>query len=182
MTNIISEKCLKDQLRLALREYSILRGEFTLSSGAQSDTFIDTQRAVLCSPGFEACGQLLSNYCLRYLIDAIGGPATGAVGPVCAAVSCAKSLRGFYLKVGMGSVFHGPKGDLCGIVYRSDRVLLVEDTLTTGRTLQWAIDHLRDVEGIETVAAVAIVDRSTSPPDLTVPYHSLVTFDEIVDA
>jgi hypothetical protein len=98
--NIISDKTLKEQLVLSLREYSILKGEFTLSSGDRSDIFIDTQRAVLCSPGFEACGQLLWKYCVRYEIDAVGGPATGAIGPVCAAVSRAKSLRGFYLKTG----------------------------------------------------------------------------------
>jgi orotate phosphoribosyltransferase len=181
MTSAVSEKILKEQLVTALREYSVLKGEFTLSSGDRSDTFIDTQRAVLCSPGFEACGELLWKYCVRHEIDAIGGPATGAIGPVCAAVSRATSLRGFYVKVGMGTVFHGPKGDLCGIVRRDDRVLLVEDTLTTGRTLQWAIDHLRDVEGIETIAAVAIVDRSSEPLDLTVPYYPLVTLDEILN-
>jgi orotate phosphoribosyltransferase len=54
----------------------------------------------------------------------------------------------------------------------SERVVLVDDILTTGASLGETVEAVRAV-GVEPVAATVMVDRSVRPVDLGFPLHSL---------
>ena len=55
----------------------------------------------------------------------------------------------------------------------SDRVLVVEDVFTTGKSTRETIDVAREA-GADVVGAAAIVDRSGGTIDFGVPSHALV--------
>jgi orotate phosphoribosyltransferase len=54
----------------------------------------------------------------------------------------------------------------------SDRVLVVEDVVTTGKSTRETIDVAR-AAGAQVVGAAAIIDRSGGDQKLDVPFHSL---------
>jgi orotate phosphoribosyltransferase len=54
----------------------------------------------------------------------------------------------------------------------SDRVLVVEDGVTTGKSTRETIDVAR-AAGAQVVGAAAIIDRSGGDQELDVPFHSL---------
>ena len=57
-----------------------------------------------------------------------------------------------------------------------ERVLVVEDVITTGRSTKETIEVAKQAGGV-VVAAGSLVDRSNGKADLGVPYKSLVTLD-----
>ena len=58
----------------------------------------------------------------------------------------------------------------------SDRVLVVEDVVTTGKSTRETI-QVATAAGARVVGAAAIVDRSGGRPDLDVPFHALLPMD-----
>jgi orotate phosphoribosyltransferase len=57
-----------------------------------------------------------------------------------------------------------------------ERVLVVEDVITTGKSTRETIDVVKKAGGV-VIAAGALVDRSGGKAELGVPYKSLVTLD-----
>jgi orotate phosphoribosyltransferase len=57
---------------------------------------------------------------------------------------------------------------------RDDRVLVVEDVVTTGKSTRETIDVAR-AAGAQVVGAAAIIDRSGGEQNLDVPFHALAT-------
>lgn len=156
---------------------AVLHGEFNLASGEQSSYFIEAQRALLTYPGFEATGKLVAAFCEAMGITAIGGPATGAISVVCAALAQLPNLRGSNLR----GFYLDEHGVLSGQVTPDDIVMMVDDVMTTGESLQWAIDTLRDDEGIDTFYAIAVVNRADRDVKLTVPHYCLVQQKDILE-
>ena len=58
----------------------------------------------------------------------------------------------------------------------SDRVLVVEDVVTTGKSTRETI-QVAVAAGARVVGAAAIVDRSGGNPDVDVPFHALLAVD-----
>jgi orotate phosphoribosyltransferase len=57
-----------------------------------------------------------------------------------------------------------------------ERVLVVEDVITTGKSTKETIEVVKKAGGA-VVAAGSLIDRSGGKADLGVPYQSLVTLD-----
>jgi orotate phosphoribosyltransferase len=57
-------------------------------------------------------------------------------------------------------------------VTASERVVLVDDILTTGASLVETVEAIR-AAGVEPIAAAVIVDRSLDPIELGFPLHAL---------
>ena len=57
-----------------------------------------------------------------------------------------------------------------------ERVVLVDDILTTGASLVETVEAVR-AAGVEPLAAAVIVDRSTAPVRLGTPLHALGRFE-----
>src|SRR5436190_18160456 len=81
-----------------LREHALVLGEVTLSSGQRASYYVDARRALLRPPGFRAAGELIAAAALDLGASAVGGPATAAIPPTCAALAVAagEQLVGFF--------------------------------------------------------------------------------------
>jgi orotate phosphoribosyltransferase len=157
-------------------------GPFTLRSGEVSDWYIDARQTTLSGEGAWAVGAAVLEEVPQHAV-AVGGLTMGAdpiavatamvgqdVGRVLAAFSIRKAVKD-----------HGTGGRLVGPVGTGDRVVMVEDTTTTGGALLEAIDVARDA-GLEILRAVSLVDRSGGTTgrrveDMGIDYVALITPD-----
>jgi len=173
----------KRTLLAELREHSLVLGEVTLASGATAQYYVDARRALLRPAGLRAAGELIAAAAVEAGAGAVGGPATAAIPPTCAAlaVPAGEGLVGFFVRGERKQ--HGLQRWVEGPVGAGDKVLVVEDTVTTGGSTVKAIERVRE-QGLEPVAVVAVVDRLAGGAEAIqtaaeAPYRALVTIDEI---
>ena len=173
----------KRTLLTELREHSLVIGEVTLASGAVAQYYVDARRALLRPEGFRAAGELIAAAAVEAGASAVGGPATAAIPPSCAAlaVPTGDHLVGFFVRGERKQ--HGLQRWVEGPVNEGDKVLVVEDTVTTGGSTVKAIEKIKE-QGLEPVAVVAVVDRLAGGGEAieaaaAAPYRALVTIDEL---
>jgi orotate phosphoribosyltransferase len=173
----------KGTLLAELREHSLILGEVTLSSGATAQYYVDARRALLRPAGFLAAGELIAAAAAELGATAVGGPATAAIPPSCAAlaVPAGKDLVGFFVRGERKQ--HGLQRWVEGPVEEGARCLVVEDTVTTGGSTARAIERIAE-QDLEVVGVVGVVDRlaggaATIEAAARAPYRALVTIDEI---
>lgn len=173
----------KRTLLSELREHALVIGEVTLASGATAQYYVDARRALLRPAGFRAAGELVAAAALDAGASAVGGPATAAIPPACAALAVpdGSGLVGFFVRGERKP--HGLQRWVEGPVRPGERVLVVEDTVTSGGSTARAIERLRE-EGLEVAASLAVVDRLVGGGEAIeaaagTPYRALVTIDEL---
>jgi orotate phosphoribosyltransferase len=173
----------KQTLLAELREHSLVIGEVTLSSGAVAQYYVDARRALLRPAGFLAAGELIASAALEAGASAVGGPATAAIPPACAAlaVPAGRGLIGFFVRGERKE--HGLQRWVEGPVEPGARCLVVEDTVTTGGSTARAIERIAE-QGLEVVGVIGVVDRLAGGGEKIeaaagAPYHALLTIDEI---
>jgi len=166
-----------------LREHSLILGEVTLSSGATAQYYIDARRALLRPPAFLAAGELIAAMAAEVGATAVGGPATAAIPPSCAAlaVPAGKDLLGFFVRGERKQ--HGLQRWVEGPVEAGARCLVIEDTVTTGGSTIKALERIRE-QGLEIAGTLVVVDRLAGGVEAIaaaagVPCRALVTIDEI---
>jgi orotate phosphoribosyltransferase len=141
---------------------------FKLSSGGWSRDYIDCRHVVATGDALRTVGQAL--------IDAVDVPWDAVGGPTMGADPLAHSVRKEAKSYGRGSWLEGQR------LGPGDRVLAVEDTTSTGRSLLAAIARLADT-GAEVVAAATLMDRSPSVADrfaaAGIPWFPLVTWADL---
>jgi orotate phosphoribosyltransferase len=152
----------KAELLRILKEKSLLRGNFVLASGKHSDYYIDGKRTTFDPEGAYQVGHLLLDEIenLNTKVEAVGGMSIGA-DPIVIAVGLAARERGYPLRVFVTRKKvkdHGTQKMIEGNFREGDKVVMVEDVMTTaGSTLQ-AAEIIRQAGG-EVIAAMVIVDR-----------------------
>jgi orotate phosphoribosyltransferase len=152
----------RDELITMLATRSAKRGNFTLASGRQSTLYIDARITTMSPDGLALIGPLgfTSIHDAGWHADSVGGLTMGA-DPIACAVAYASAtssapLRAFTVRKepkthGTGKLIEGP--------YRTgDRVVVIEDTITTGGSAKKAIAAVRDGGGT-VVGVLALVDR-----------------------
>lgn len=173
----------KETLLAELREHSLVIGEVTLASGTTAQYYVDARRALLRPAGFLAAGELIAAAAAEVGASAVGGPATAAIPPSCAAlaVPAGKDLLGFFVRGERKQ--HGLQRWVEGAAEPGARCLVVEDTVTTGGSTATAIERILE-QGLEVVGVVGVVDRLAGGGErieaaANAPYRALVTIDEI---
>ncbi len=166
-----------------LREHSLILGEVTLSSGATAQYYVDARRALMRPAGFLAAGELIAAVAEELGAGAVGGPATAAIPPACAAIAvpAGNELVAFFVRGERKE--HGLQRWVEGSVSPGLRCLVVEDTVTTGGSTAKAVERIRE-EGLEVAGVVAVVDRLAGGGErieaaAEAPYRALLTIDEI---
>ena len=149
----------KQELADLVKELAVVHGKVTLSSGAEADYYVDLRRATLHNRASKIIGELLRELTADWDYAAVGGLTLGA-DPVATAVMHApgRPIDAFVVrkeakKHGMQRRIEGP--DIVG-----KRVLVVEDTTTTGNSPLTAVAALRDA-GAEVVGVATVVYRAT---------------------
>jgi orotate phosphoribosyltransferase len=177
----------RDELIVLLANRSAKRGNFTLASGRQSSLYIDARITTMSPDGLALIGPL-GVAAIRdagWEVDAIGGLTMGA-DPIACAVSYASAtsvapLRAFTVRKepkthGTGRLIEGP--------FRAGyRVVVIEDTITTGGSAKKAIDAVRAADG-NVVGVLALVDREEGGREALeaegVPVVALARASEII--
>ncbi|MHB8838835.1 MAG: orotate phosphoribosyltransferase [Gemmatimonadaceae bacterium] len=168
---------------------SARRGNFTLASGRQSDLYIDARLTTMSPDGLATIGPFaLERMRARgWVADSVGGLTLGA-DPVSYAIAHASALahspiRAFTVRKetkthGTGKLIEGP--------FRAgDKVVVIEDVITTGGSALKAIAAIQAAGGV-IVGVLAVVDREEGGREAIeaagVPVESLAGAREIVVA
>ena len=156
--------------------------EIQLACGAMSRDFIDGKEAfaawqdlkVACEAIVEAVGAAGIEF------DAAGGPTLGA-DALAVGIAAVSNKRWFIVRKRQKG--RGTARRIEGLqIGRGDRVLLVEDVVTTGGSVLDALDAVRQT-GAEVVAAVTLADRGDTATnafhELGVPYIPMATYADL---
>ncbi len=158
-----------EQLMELIREKSLKFGDFTLASGKKATYYLDGKQVTLDSLGAKLIGQGILDVIRNekaflteegQLPDAVGGMSIGA-DPITAATIIMAAINGIPMRgfmVRKQSKGHGTNQYLEGPVHAGDRVVIVEDVVTTGGSSLEAIQRVEDA-GLKVVGVVAIIDR-----------------------
>ena len=180
-----------DHARLValLVERSVRHGQFTLASGRQSTLYVDARLTSMSPDGLALIGPLglAAIDDAGWTADAVGGLTLGA-DPVSYAIAYASALAGRPVRAftvrkevkahGTGRLIEGP--------YRSgDRVVVVEDVITTGGSALRAVQAVRDAGGT-VLGVLALVDRQEGGREAIereggVPVRALVHASELAE-
>jgi orotate phosphoribosyltransferase len=151
----------KSRLLEILKKDAFFRQKVILSSGKESEFYIDARLVTLTAEGAFLCARIILELIQDLKIDAVGGPTLGA-DPILGAMAALshldrKRLNTFIVRKAPKA--HGRMRHIEGPVLKAGaRVVLIDDVATTGKSLVEAIEKLRQ-DGIEVVKAIAIIDR-----------------------
>jgi len=152
----------RDDLLALVRELAIVHGKVTLSSGREADYYVDLRRITLAGRAAPLVGRVMLELTADLDFDAVGGLTMGA-DPVAAAMLHAAAAQGRQLDafvVRKQAKAHGLQRQVEGPDITGRRVLVVEDTSTTGGSPLEALAACR-AAGATPVAVATIADRAT---------------------
>lgn len=160
MSHSIKEK--REELLALIIKDSYRKGKFILSSGKESDYYIDARIVALQPRGTYLIAELMLDLVKDVDYAAIGGPTLGAdpmigsLGVVSMQNNCPKPL--FIIRKeakahGKGKQIEGPA------LEAGATVVLVDDVATTGKAFIHSLDVLEPM-GVKVAKAVCIVDRN----------------------
>jgi orotate phosphoribosyltransferase len=152
-----------ERLKTLLRERAVQFGDFALAGGGRTDVYVDGRLFTLSAEGAALGAELLWEKIAPLEPDAVGGMTLGA-DPIVGALlyhagTQGVSLAGFLVRKepkghGTRKSVEGPRP-----VTERPRVVLVEDTFTTGGSTLEAVRRVREEWGAEVVGVFGIVDR-----------------------
>lgn len=134
--------------------------KIVLSSGRETSIYIDCKPVIYSSDGQYLIGHIINHLIDTQNIKAIGGPATGA-DPIALATAgfsnfYSQQINAFSIK--KETKTHGIERQFFGKVYTGDNVILVDDVLTTGHSLQTIIP-LVEKQNLVIKSIIVLVDR-----------------------
>ncbi|UED85003.1 orotate phosphoribosyltransferase [Streptomyces profundus] len=170
------------QLLQQIKNKAVVHGKVILSSGQETDRYLDLRRVALDGEAAPLVGEAMLDLTGDLDYEAVGGLTMGA-DPVAAAMLHAAAARGERLdafvvrKVGKA---HGLQRRIEGPDVAGRRVLALEDTSTTGNSVLTAVEALREA-GAEVVAVAVIVERGAAPAveAAGLPYYSVFTLGDL---
>ena len=186
----------KQRLAELVKELAVVHGRVTLSSGKEADYYVDLRRATLHHEASPLIGELLRELTADWDYDHVGGLTLGA-DPVATAIMHAGSAGAG--SAGAGSVGaagrdidafvvrkeakkHGMQRRIEGPDIEGKRVLIVEDTTTTGNSPLTAVAAAREA-GATVVGVATVVDRATGAKGVIeaegVEYRSLLGLSDL---
>ena len=152
----------RDQLLTLVRDLAVVHGAVTLSSGREADYYVDLRRITLSGQAAPLVGRVMLELTADLDYDAVGGLTMGA-DPVAAAMLHAAAAQGRVLDafvVRKEAKAHGLQRRVEGPEIEGRRVLVLEDTSTTGGSPLTALQAVREA-GAEAVGVAVIADRAT---------------------
>ncbi|WP_308492094.1 orotate phosphoribosyltransferase [Microbacterium terrisoli] len=145
-----------------ITDEAVFHGDFTLSSGKKATYYVDMRKLTLDHRAAPAIGRIMYDLVRDLDVVAVGGLTLGA-DPIANAVmhesvATDHPLDAFVVRKEPKD--HGRGRQIEGADVAGRRVVVVEDTSTTGQSALKAVAALRR-EGAEVVAVAVIVDRKT---------------------
>jgi orotate phosphoribosyltransferase len=147
---------------------AVLKGHFLLTSGLHSPVYWEKFQ-VLQYPQYtqELC-RMMADHFRNENIQVVAGPTTGGI---ILAFETARQLglRGIFAEKKEGSSERAFRRGFT--IHPGERVLLVDDILTTGGSVRETIAAINQLQG-SLIGVAVMVDRSTAPIDFGVPLFS----------
>lgn len=178
-----------DRLRNMLVERSVRLGEFTLASGASSDYYIDARLTTMSAEGQLLVGKVAFEAIRESGLKPthVGGLTMGA-DPVSFAIAHRSAIEGAPMSafaVRKRAKDHGTGQRIEGGLPVKGRALMIEDTMTTGRSTLEAVEAVR-THGTPIVGVLTLVNRSEGAArfyeQMGLPLISLFTGNELLEA
>ena len=153
---------------------ALLEGHFLLSSGRHSGHYLQCARVLMDTTRAARLATALAGKLPRELRKEITKVVSPAMGGVIIGHEMGRALgvEALFVERPAGT-FELRRGFTLS---PEDKVLMVEDVVTTGLSSREAIRAI-EAEGAKVVAGAALVDRSAGSVDLGVPFHALVAID-----
>ena len=165
---------------------ALKRGTFRLASGREASFYLDAKQVVLEARGSMLVGRAILERLrsLGPLPAAVGGMSIGA-DPITSAVVTMAGVENLAMKgflVRKEPKDHGTKKYVEGPVSPGDRVVIVEDVVTTAGSSLVAIDRAQDF-GLVVERVVVVIDRLAGGREALaargIPLESLVTIRDL---
>jgi orotate phosphoribosyltransferase len=134
--------------------------QFTLASGKKSPYYIDSKPTMHDPEGKTLIGEIVFDIVKEIEVDAIGGLTMGA-DPIAIATSLISFQKGKPIKsfsVRKTAKEHGTGKRIEGEIRTQERVVIVDDVITTGNSVIDAIKAAREF-GLEILKVIVLVDR-----------------------
>lgn len=161
-----------DEMKKLLEDTgALLDGHFLLTSGRHSGSYVEKFRLLELPWATEKVGQGLSEAFKDFNVEVVVGPMTGGI---LLAHETAKNLK-------TRSIFtervNGKMEFRRGFEIKpNERVLIVEDIVTTGGSVWEVIEAVKEMGG-DIVGVGLMVDRSSGKAEFGVPTKALLTLD-----
>ena len=153
------------------RAGALLQGHFILSSGMHSAVYLQCAIALQSPEVAAEFGRAIADNFRNDRIETVASPAIGGL------------IIGYEVARHLGARFiwtERQQGQMTlrrgFTVRKSERLLVVEDVITTGGSTRETIEALV-AAGAQVVAAASIIDRSAGLADVSVPRFCLTTLD-----
>ena len=150
---------------------ALLEGHFLLSSGLHSPIYLQCAIALQQTKDAAEFGAAIADHFKGREIETVASPAIGGI------------VIGYEVARRLGVRFIWTERDSGAMTIRrgftvdkGERILVVEDVITTGGSTRDTIEALRISDG-EVIAAASIIDRSGGKADVGVSRFSLATLD-----
>jgi orotate phosphoribosyltransferase len=160
-----------DVLELFRKTGALLEGHFLLSSGLHSPNYLQCALALKLPADAAAFGHAIADRFDPAEIDTVASPAIGGL------------IIGYATAAALGVPFIWTEREKGEMTLRrgfsldpGERVLVVEDVITTGGSTRECIAAL-EADGGKVVAAASIIDRSNGTADVGVVRISLAAMD-----
>lgn len=155
-----------ERLRDLVQVHCIRFGDFNLASGGKSNYYYNGKFATLHPPTASLIGEILVDLIIDSGAEAVGGPAVGAIPIACAvgeaSLSRERVLPVFFVR--MEQKEHGARDRVAesltedgrDLIGPGQRIALVEDAITTGRSVTIALDVVENLKAKVTLIAVLV--------------------------
>jgi len=171
-----------------LKNKSVSYGDFTLSSGKKSKYYIDSKKTTFDAEGATLAGEIFFERIksLPAKVDTIGGLTLGAdqiaISTIITALRQDTFLKAFTVRKEPKE--HGMKKYIEGNLSESDKVVIIDDVITTGSSTIKAIDAVEKA-GAKIIRVIALVDRCEGGRENIVKrgyeVDSIFTIDQLLD-
>ncbi len=153
---------------------ALLEGHFILSSGLRSPRYLQCARVLMNPARAASLAEALTARIPNEIRDALQAVVSPAMGGVIAGHEMGRAL-------GLDAMFVERPGGTFELrrgfaLTPGQKVLMMEDVVTTGLSSREAIKAIEEAGGI-VIAAAALVDRSNGTADLGVPFFPLIRLD-----
>jgi len=133
---------------------------FKLVSGKMSNYYFNCKAVTLHPEGMHLIGNLIFDLIRDLNVKGVGGLTLGA-DPIACAVSYTSYLKGHPIEafiVRKTAKSHGTQSWIEGNVKKGDKVVIIDDVITTGKSTIEAINRARE-EGLHVVKVISFIDR-----------------------
>jgi orotate phosphoribosyltransferase len=158
---------------------------FTLASGRQSNFYFNCKPTTLDPEGMNLIGEIIFDMIKDADVSAAGGLTLGA-DPIAAALAViswqlGKPVKSFIVRKDVKD--HGTKSAIEGNVKSGERVVIIDDVITTGGSTITAIEHARKA-GLIIDRVITLIDREEGGRENILRYvdhvQSVLTRTEIM--